>query len=173
MAGIMTPESVLSSLDSKLSYSKLARPFLHPTVSRLRSYTPQSSRLVSNESSVTSHSHLFDGVSPSPSRFSSLSRVSSITNLQSSSKQDDLQQDRVMADQNIFKWTDLQGITQTMYSKASQKVSSVLGAPMLGMPTVIAANGLICIGTTEGKIVVHDFKQTLICVCENSTLGSK
>lgn len=58
-----------------------------------------------------------------------------------------------------------------MFSKASQKASNVLGAPILGSPTTLAANGLICIGTTEGKIVVHDFSQSLLCVCESKTLG--
>lgn len=172
--GLMTPESVMFTLDSKVPYPKLARPFLHPTVSRLRSYTPQSSRLASNGSSATSHSHLFDGVSPSPSHFSSMSRVSSISDfkIQSSEKQGGTEADKPMPDHNVFKWQDLQMITQTMYSKASQKVSNMLGAPLLGSPTVLAPNGLICIGTTEGKVVVHDFKQTLLCVCENQTLGS-
>lgn len=167
----MTPDSVLSSRDSGLSYARLAKPFLHPSISRLRSCTPQSTGIISNDSSVTSHSHIFAGVSPSPSRFSSLSRASSITNLQSSVKQAD-QQSNPPREQNIFKWTDLQGITQTLFSRASQKVSNVLGAPLLGVPTVIAANGLICVGTTEGKVAVYDFKQTLICVCENTTIGS-
>ncbi|KAF8973231.1 vacuolar protein sorting-associated protein [Flammula alnicola] len=102
-----------------------------------------------------------------------MSRVSSISNLQthSSEKQRDIQAEQVSHAQNVFKWSDLQAITQTMYSKASQKASNILGAPLPGSPTVLAANGLICIGTTEGKVVVHDFKQSLICICESPILG--
>ena len=37
---------------------------------------------------------------------------------------------------------------------------------------MLAANGLICIGTESGKIYVYDFKQTLKCVCGNDALGT-
>ncbi|KAF9471456.1 lateendosome to vacuole transport-family protein [Pholiota conissans] len=101
-----------------------------------------------------------------------MSRVSSVSDFKShSEKQSDQGLDKSTQDSHVFKWTDLRTITQTMYSKASQKASNMLGAPLLGSPTVLAANGLICIGTTEGKVVVHDFKQTLICVCESQSLG--
>src|SRR5262249_52804351 len=56
-------------------------------------------------------------------------------------------------------------------SKAANKASAILGAPTIGAPTVLAANGLICIGTDEGKICVFDFKQTLICICGNDPSG--
>lgn len=79
--------------------------------------------------------------------------------------------DKRFENQDVFKWTDLLVITQAVYSKASQKASTILGAPMLGSPTVLAANGLICIGTTEGKVAVYDFKQTLICVCDSNMSG--
>ena len=56
---------------------------------------------------------------------------------------------------------------QTIYF--SPKASGLLGA--LGRPTVLAANGLICTGTDDGKVVVHDFKQSLICICESNVQG--
>ncbi|KAF8906501.1 Golgi CORVET complex core vacuolar protein 8-domain-containing protein [Gymnopilus junonius] len=173
VVGLSTPDSGVSSPESKFHF-KLARPFLHPTVSRLRSYTPQSSNARSNASSATSHSHLFDGKSPPLSHFSSLSRASSISNLPSVlvGKSKEPQKDTVFEPRQVFKWTELQAISRIMYSKASQKVSNVLGAPLLGSPTTLAANGLICLGTTEGKVVVHDFNQTLICVCDSNIPGA-
>ncbi|KAH9485420.1 Vacuolar protein sorting-associated protein 8-like protein [Psilocybe cubensis] len=173
--GNLTPElGEPSSAGLNVSDFKLARPFLHPTVSRLRSYTPQLTNLRSNDSSATSHSHLYEGVSPSPSHFSSLSRISSVSNARSvsSTNDKDAEINTVHKTRRVFKWTDLHIITRTMFSKASQKASHVLGAPLLGFPTTLAANGLVCIGTTEGKVVVHDFSQSLICVCESKTLGS-
>jgi hypothetical protein len=159
----------MSTPDSSFPSFKLARPFLHPTVSRLRSYTPQSSRVASNESSVASHSHLFDGTSPS---LYSISRVSSISNSQLPLKGGEIQWDETYHDRKVFMWTELQTVTHLMFSKASQKASTVLGAPLLGSPTTMVTNGLICIGTTEGKVVVHDFKQSLLCVCESNISGS-
>jgi hypothetical protein len=150
------------------SHFKLARPFLHPTVSRLRSYTPQVSR--TNDGTVaSSHSHLFDGTSPSPSHFSSISRVSSVSNLltASSAKQDDAPNSETIRE--AFRWTELQVIIQTIY--LPPKASGLLGASSLGRPTVLAANGLICTGTDDGKVVVHDFKQSLICICESNVPG--
>jgi len=76
-----------------------------------------------------------------------------------------------LKESDVFEWRDLQVLTQAVFSKASQKASSLLGTPVLGLPTTLAVNGMICIGTTEGKIVVHDFKQTLICVCESTIPG--
>ncbi|KAG5731828.1 hypothetical protein E4T56_gene10449 [Termitomyces sp. T112] len=59
---------------------KVSRPFPPPGVSRLRSYTPQTLRSISNGSAgsrLTSNSHPPEGISPSPSHFSSVSRSSS------------------------------------------------------------------------------------------------
>jgi vacuolar protein sorting-associated protein 8 len=153
---------------SPASYFKLARPFLHPTVSRLRSYTPQATRKIHDGSVASSHSHLFDGTSPSPSHFSSISRASSVSNLltTSSAKQDASNSETI---REVFRWTELQAVMQTIY--LSPKASGLLGASSLGRPTVLAANGLICTGTDDGKVVVHDFKQSLICICESNVQG--
>lgn len=151
---------------------KLARPFLHPTVSRLRSYTPQASRAPSDASGATLYSQVIDATSPSPSHFSDMSRMSSQSNLhaKSSAGQDTPAGHASHSEREVFKWTELRNITHHLYSAASQKASSVLGAPTLGSPMVLAANGLICVGTNEGKIAIYDFKQILKCVCGNETL---
>lgn len=162
-SGPLTPPLRMSS---PASYFKLARPFVHPTVSRLRSYTPQASRQIHEGSVTSSHSHLFDGTSPSPSHFSSISRVSSVSNLQTAS-QDDASNGETIRE--VFRWTELRAIMQTIY--LSPKASGLLGASSLGRPTVLAANGLICTGTVDGKVVVHDFKQSLICICESNVQG--
>ena len=66
----------------------------------------------------------------------------------------------------VFRWTQLRNITEIVYGKLSQqKVQALLGTPSLGSPTVLAANGMICIGTDIGRILVFDFKQNLKCIC--------
>ncbi|KAL0574961.1 hypothetical protein V5O48_007006 [Marasmius crinis-equi] len=142
--------------------SGLARPFLHPTVSRLRSFTPQASPVPS----ATSQSNIFPGTS-SPSHFSSMSRMSSISNLRSGTSDSVDGKSSKQPKSEVFQWTELRNISHHVYSSYSTKPSSVLGAAS-GSPTVLAANGLICIGTDDGKIIVYDFKQTLKCVCMNA-----
>ncbi|KAK0460978.1 Golgi CORVET complex core vacuolar protein 8-domain-containing protein [Desarmillaria tabescens] len=145
--------------------SGLARPFLHPNVSRLRSYTPQSSRISSPASGSANHAQ-----ASSPSHFS-LSRMSSLSNLHTASwTEENGNRSPKHPQTDVFKWTELRIIEQQLKTK-SPKVSSILGAPFLGSPTALAANGLICIGTDEGKICVFDFKQKLICVCGTEATG--
>ncbi|KAG6857676.1 hypothetical protein H0H87_004092 [Tephrocybe sp. NHM501043] len=154
---------------------KLSRPFLPPSVSRLRSFTPQSSGLASNGSGgsrMASNSHLRERMTPSPSHLSSMSRRSSRSNLHSASGQTDgLVEHTSLSERDVFKWTKLSNISEHMYNSLTQKLSSVLGAPMLGTPTVFTVTGLICIGTDQGKICVYDFKQRLICICGNEARG--
>ncbi|KAJ7346672.1 lateendosome to vacuole transport-family protein [Mycena albidolilacea] len=107
-----------------------------------------------------------------------MSRMSSVSNLglhtPTSSEAQALPHDHHHgggAEREVFRWTQLRNITHHMYApKASGKASSLLGAS-LGAPTVLAANGLICIGTDSGTICVYDFKQTLKCVCGNEAAG--
>jgi vacuolar protein sorting-associated protein 8 len=165
-----------------LTPSKLiARPFLHPNVSRLRSYTPQhSNSLMASTSSIGSGTGFGVG-SPSPSHFSAVSRMSSVSNLRDLASTGSLSESGHGLNGNDhssrekprepFKWTPLRTISNQLFSAAASKAASVLGAPTLGTPTVLAANGLICVGTEEGKICVYDFKQTLKCVCGNDSTG--
>ncbi|KAJ7783226.1 Golgi CORVET complex core vacuolar protein 8-domain-containing protein [Mycena metata] len=148
----------------------LARPFLHPNVSRLRSYTP-GSRPVSSASIGTIGSQFFDA-SPSPSHFSAMSRMSSLSNLHTPTSSEAPTGHRgAAAAREVFRWTELRNITHHLYSPKSSKASSLLGPPTLGIPTVLAANGLICVGTDSGTICVYDFKQALKCVCGNEATG--
>jgi len=48
----------------------------------------------------------------------------------------------------------------------------MLGASAVGAPMVMAANGLICIGTESGRVLVFDFKQTLRCICGDPSSGA-
>ncbi|KAL4252775.1 VPS8 family protein [Abortiporus biennis] len=127
-------------------------PFLNPAISRLRSVTPQSSRTPS----AASHDYAED-ISAAHSHFSALSRTTSASQLE----------DRQTSaeDREIFRWTTLRQIGDYLYGTQMPKASAVLGSPLVGSPTVIAANGLICVGTDSGKILVFDFKQNLKCVC--------
>lgn len=146
-----------------------ARPFLHPSISRLRSSLPntQRQRVVSSSSLGTAHDFGRDAQTPSPSHFSSISRTSSRSNLRatySSASKDDKEQE-------AFRWTVLRVIGEHVYNKTSDKANAVLGSPVLGSPTVLAANGLICIGTDAGRVFVFDFKQELKCICGDENTG--
>lgn len=168
----MTPPRMESPVNG--SYSRLGKTFLHPTVSRLRSYTPQGSPLNASTSSAgTSRSHMFAGPSPSPSHFSAMSRMSSVSNLQALSSSDkDHVNGQYHAEREVFRWTALRNVGQQIFSPAlNDKASALLGSSSLGSPTVLAANGLICVGTDEGRIYVYDFKQNLKCICGSETTG--
>lgn len=172
--GPMTPPSRIDSPAALLASPRLSRPFLHPNVSRLRSATPQmSSPLTLNDSLASSHSHLFEGASPSPSGFSSISRTSSVSNLRTASSSGG-PATAAPAPSEVFRWSELQLITKELYPKApaSQKAMHVLGSSAFGSPTVLAANGLICVGLNDGRICVYDFKQTLKAVCGNEAKGA-
>jgi len=150
--------------------SKVPRQFLHPNVSRLRSYTPQAARLQPGE---LAHSVTDFGLSPSASHLSALSRVSSTSNIRTASDSDTPQSaangHAKQDDREVFRWAELRNIGQNIYSTSPNKASSVLGRPSAGRPTALAANGLVCIGTDEGTVWVYDFKQNLKCVCGQST----
>ncbi|KAG5650521.1 hypothetical protein H0H81_011939 [Sphagnurus paluster] len=163
--GLTTPQRVDTPGPNR--NFKLARPFLHPNISRLRSFTPHSLHSNGSASVMTSNSNLPEGLSPSPSHFSSISRISSRSNLHADSSVDKDTSRRYTShsERDVFKWTELRNISDQIYDSLTQKLSSVLGAPLLGTPTVLAANGLICVGTDQGRICVYDFKQTLKCIC--------
>ncbi|KAH9929603.1 Golgi CORVET complex core vacuolar protein 8-domain-containing protein [Epithele typhae] len=146
--------------------SPSSRPYLHPTISRLRSVTPQPSRTSSAASGATLHSHLHESASVVPSHFSALSRSSSITNLSANeaSARDELVRE-------ILRWTQLRVVGEHIYAGQGPKTSALFGIQSSGSPTVMAANGLICVGTDSGRVLVFDFKQTLKCVCGSDASG--
>ncbi|KAA1473911.1 hypothetical protein DENSPDRAFT_780906 [Dentipellis sp. KUC8613] len=143
--------------------SKLARPFLHPTVSRLRSFTPRTSVVTS---AMSPSSNLHGGDSPAPSHFSALSPMSSSSNLRALSEKRDIPiNGHDSTRREVFRWTPLRNIGHYINPRVPHKASALLGSVASGSPMVLAANGLICIGTDIGKVFVFDFKQTLMCVC--------
>lgn len=71
----------------------------------------------------------------------------------------------------VLRWTQLRVIGEHIYAGQASKASAFLGAQSSGSPTVLAANGLICIGTDTGRVLVFDFKQTLKCVCGIDSSG--
>lgn len=158
----MSPPRVVVSGAPSVPAKKM-RPFLHPTISRLRSTTPQTSRSPSVGSLGTLNSQL--GLSAPPSNFSALSPTSSQSNLPEVPAAG--ASDAAAEEREVFRWTQLRNITEVMYGNhTNQKVVSLLGTPSLGSPTVLAANGMICIGTDLGRVLVFDFKQNLKCVCD-------
>ncbi|KAI0339881.1 hypothetical protein BDW22DRAFT_1335468 [Trametopsis cervina] len=156
----MVPPKVVVS-GPPTSEPKMLRPFLHPTVSRLRSITPQASRSPSVGSVGTVNSHL--ELSTPTSHFSALSPASSQSDLPHARTQQANQ--NTPEEREVFRWSQLRSISDLIYGKQAQKAAAVLGTPITGSPTVLAANGLICIGTDQGLILVFDFKQNLKCVC--------
>ncbi|GJE92724.1 WD40 and Vps8 domain-containing protein [Phanerochaete sordida] len=168
-SGYLSPPKVVVSPASGAPV-KAMRPFLHPTISRLRSTTPQASRTSSVTSIGTIDSKL--GISTPMSHFSALSPTSSQSNLPEAPARgpDASSQD----EREVFRWSQLRNVTELLYQGHAQKVSSLIGAPNLGSPTVLAANGLICVGTDLGRILVFDFKQNFKCVCSSpeQTVGA-
>ncbi|KAF8578041.1 hypothetical protein K439DRAFT_1639240 [Ramaria rubella] len=134
------------------SKPKPGKPFVHPNVSRLRSFVPQ------QQNRHTSSGSSFANASPSPSHFSAISRTSSLSNLQSHPEPPEKPREPA---REVFRWTVLRDIGQQIYIR---KATSILGS-FHGVPTVLSANGLICIGTDRGRALVFDFKQQLKCVC--------
>jgi vacuolar protein sorting-associated protein 8 len=100
----------------------------------------------------------FPDVSVSPSHFSAISRASSISNLPN---HDGAYKESQNSSREAFRWAVLREIGQQIYFP---KANSVLGS-FHGLPTALSANGLICIGTDRGRVLVFDFKQQLKCVC--------
>jgi hypothetical protein len=48
---------------------------------------------------------------------------------------------------------------------------TVLGTQKFESPTVLVANGYVCVGTSDGKILVYDFRQNLQCLCGQDSPG--
>ncbi|KAG8917008.1 Vacuolar protein sorting-associated protein 8 [Tulasnella sp. 417] len=147
------------------------RPYLHPTVSRLRSITPQQvSQLPSSSSVATLRSTTGLAVSPSPSHFSAISRASSYADEKSVSGASEAQASDSDVDtkpikaKDAFRWTELKIVSDYIFQTTSQKASAVLGTSW-GTPTVMASNGFICVGTDRGLVVVFDFRQQFKCIC--------
>ena len=180
----MSPQTLLPPATPSRMHSQLgngvpprppsARPYLHPSISRLRSITPQPSRTSSAASGATLHSHLHESTSAAPSHFSALSRSSSVTNLSTQfAHQESSPAAPELPPREVLRWTQLRVIGEHIYAGQGPKVSALLGAQSSGSPTVLAANGLICIGTDTGRVLVFDFKQTLKCVCGNESSGER
>ena len=71
----------------------------------------------------------------------------------------------------VFQWTSLNVISNFVFSPKASKALNAIGPTDLGTPTVLAANGLICVGTETGFICVFDFKQNLKCFCGTDAVG--
>lgn len=137
---------------------------LHPSVSRLRSFTPGIvPRTPSDISLVTEQTP--PGATSVTSHFSSMSQASSLLMPNEATSKPN--------GREVFKWTELNGITQHFSARPSQKAISVLGAHIASRPTVLAANGLICVGSEDGSVHIFDFTQTLKCVCGASLNGAE
>ncbi|EIW83322.1 hypothetical protein CONPUDRAFT_121838 [Coniophora puteana RWD-64-598 SS2] len=176
-----SPWRPAESVDADAETTADAEPFLLPprpalpaTVSRLRSFTPQISRTVSSSHVLNSNTASAAGtpgplsearLSPFPSHLSDTSRASSASNIRNLPTTN-ASGTATSSEREVFRWTPLQSASTYVYrTAASAKASAILGTPNAGMPTVLAANGLVCVGTDAGRVFVFDFKQTLKCIC--------
>ncbi|CAE6499315.1 unnamed protein product, partial [Rhizoctonia solani] len=122
----------------------LKRPaFLHPHVSRLRSFVPQ------DRHSSTSHASFASQRSTSglPAPSAAASHFSAISRSSSRSRLSDLSQRPI---RDAFRWTTLHTASGLTHS-----------ASLYGRATVLAANGLICLGTSSSRALIFDFRQQL------------
>ncbi|TFK21979.1 lateendosome to vacuole transport-family protein [Coprinopsis marcescibilis] len=99
-----------------------------------------------------------------------MSRASSVSNLRASTN--GRARDESTSRRDPFRWSELQSITNQLFSKASQKATALLGKASFSTPTVLAANGMVCVGMVDGRIAVYDFRQTLKAVCGDESLAS-
>lgn len=163
------------------------KPFLHPSVSRLRSRsvfarTPESSS-VSSSTNFGSHSPsqlLTNSSLHTPSDISNDTSQSSTTHLSTASQLHSRTQSHreflnavlQSTENEAFRWTSLHLIGKDLFaSTAVKKAMTVLGARGFKKPTVLVANGNVCIGTSDGKILVYDFRQNLRCICGDESSG--
>src|ERR1700731_3074136 len=163
------------ALDSRTVSTQISRPYLNPMVSRLRSYPAHASHLVG---SPATDSPRHPGQSDRISRSRSASVISISENARKTGSQDSTSNSGL--EREVFRWVRLHSITHMLYAptKSSPKASAVLGsvlegtAPSSGKPVVLAANGMVCIGTDTGLVYVFHFKQTLRCICGEETGAS-
>ncbi|KAG8715568.1 Vacuolar protein sorting-associated protein 8 [Ceratobasidium sp. 394] len=131
-------------ISSPAPQDPLKRPaFLHPTVSRLRSFVPQD-RLSpgSHASFATQRSGNAFGTPSAASHFSAISRSSSISRFSDKTKG---------PTRDAFRWTSLHTASSLTHPASS----------LYGRATVLAANGLLCLGTSSSRALVFDFRQQL------------
>ncbi|KAG9126651.1 Vacuolar protein sorting-associated protein 8 [Ceratobasidium sp. 392] len=132
-------------ISSPAPQDPLKRPaFLHPTVSRLRSFVPQDHLSPgSNASFATQRSaNALGAPSAAASHFSAISRSSSISRLSEEAKK---------PTRDAFRWTSLHTASSLTHP----------GSSLYGRATVLAANGLLCLGTSSSRVLVFDFRQQL------------
>ncbi|KAF8608683.1 hypothetical protein BDV93DRAFT_465614 [Ceratobasidium sp. AG-I] len=130
-----------SRVSSPAPQDQLKRPaFLHPSVSRLRSFVPQERPSpVSHASFATQLSANLLAPSAVPSHFSAISRSSSLSGRAEKPTRD------------AFRWTVLHTAGSLTHPTSA----------LYGRATVLAANGLLCIGTSSSRALVFDFRQQL------------
>ncbi|GAB1525022.1 vacuolar protein sorting-associated protein 8 [Rhizoctonia solani] len=122
----------------------LKRPaFLHPHVSRLRSFVPQDRHSSASQASYASQRSAsgLPALSAAPSHFSAISRSSSRSRLSDNSQK---------PIRDAFRWTTLDTASSLTHSTS-----------LYGRATVLAANGLICLGTSSSRALIFDFRQQL------------
>lgn len=148
---------------------KLSRPYLHPSISRLRSYPAQPTSPTNN----ASPGQAAVMASPSPSYFSELSGQSSLADLaQLGISASGIQDEDSSREQEAFRWTRLRQIENAIGLHTTPNPNIIKGADDLGTPSCMTANGLICLGTSTGRVLVYNFKQMLQCVCGNDAIGT-
>lgn len=135
-----TPQRVASPepQDSK-------RPaFLHPNVSRLRSFMPHERPSSGSQASFASQNsgNALHAPSAAASHFSAISRSSSISKFSEHTQK---------PTRDAFRWTSLHTASSLTHPASS----------LYGRATVLAANGLLCLGTSSSRALIFDFRQQL------------
>jgi hypothetical protein len=149
------------------------RPYLHPTVSRLRAHPSRPPATPTLGTPRSEASFVRPSLSPALSHFSVLSAGSSFVDLPKiSPAHADARAPVVSGEREVFKWARLRNIEGAIFPGAETERVTARADVEFGTPTVLAANKFICIGTDAGRVLVFDFKQSLRCTCGTDALGT-
>lgn len=156
---------------SNLSPMRLKRqsttPYVHPSISRLRSHMRSSSS--NSQASLSGRpAHLLHNRIPSHFSQISLARSDSTSNMSSVLNPPPASIPAPKSEDPAFAFHPMRQLSAHLFSKRSggRAAKQAEEGPQiaLGKPTVMAVKGAIAVGTDNGYVAVYSFNQELRCI---------